>query len=203
MNRSERPGDQYHSLVASAPRFQRPNRDHALECARTLFLNGERVDMNTVCAELGIGRTTLHRWVGDRELLIGEVFAELTDQVWDACIAAAEGEGAERALDAGRRYMEITAGFEPLRRFAERETQLALRVLLAPDGLVAQRIRAGFTRALEANGVDVDPELVDIAVQAGTALEWGPIAIGGEPEIDRAGRLIRALFETAQARASV
>src|SRR5215216_5723998 len=171
------------------PQFQRPNRGHALERARTLFLRGERVDMGTLSSALGIGRTTLYRWVGDRERLMGDVLAELIDRTWDRVIDEAEGKGDERAMDAGRRFMELTANFPPLRQFAEREPQLALRVLLAPDGVVADRIRAGFQRALEVNGVQVDPELVDIAVQAGTALEWTPIAIGGEPEIERAGRL--------------
>jgi AcrR family transcriptional regulator len=178
------------------PQFQRPNRGHALELAQTLFLRGERVDMNTLSSALGIGRTTLYRWVGDRERLIGEMLAELTDRTWDLAIEEADGEGGERAMDAGRRFMELTANFPPLRQFAEREPQLALRVLLAPEGAVAARIRAGFQRALVENGVAINPELVDIAVQAGTALEWTPIAIGGEPEIERAGRLIRSLFET-------
>jgi AcrR family transcriptional regulator len=187
-------------MAATALRqFQRPNRGHALEHARTLFLRGERVDMGTLSSALGIGRTTLYRWVGDRERLMGDVLAELIDRTWDRVIDEAEGKGDERAMDAGRRFMELTANFPPLRQFAEREPQLALRVLLAPDGVVADRIRAGFQRALEVNGVDVDPELVDIAVQAGTALEWTPIAIGGEPEIERAGRLIRGLFEADSA----
>jgi hypothetical protein len=95
--------------------------------------------------------------------------------------------------------MKITAEFPPLRQFAEREPHLALRVLLASDGVVAERLRAGFRAALDASlpaDMHVDPELIDIAVQAGTALQWAPIAIGGEPEIDRASRLIRSLFES-------
>ncbi len=181
------------------PRFQRPNRTHALELARSMFLRGERVDMNILSESLGIGRTTLYRWVGDRESLIGEVLAELTDLAWDYVIEHAEGEGADRAMDAGRRFMEATAGFPPLRLFAEREPQLALRVLLATEGIVAERIRAGFHRALEQNlpaGTEINPELIDIAVQAGTALEWAPIAIGGEPALERASLLIRGLFES-------
>lgn len=185
-----------------APRFQRPNRGHALEIARELFLHGERVDMNTLCATMGIGRSTLYRWVGDREQLLGTVLAELTDLAWDHVIEHAEGTGRERAMDAGRRYMELTATFSPMRRFAEREPQLALRVLLAPEGAVAARIRAGFERALRTYDPDnpVDPEIIDIAVQAGTALEWAPILIGGEPEIERAGLLIRSLFDASQSR---
>lgn len=179
------------------PRLERPTRDHAIAFARALFLRGERVDMNTLSAALGIGRTTLYRWVGDRETLIGEVLGELVDRAWEYVRQEAKGSGRERALDAGRRFMELTANYPPMRQFAEREPQLALRVLLDQDGLVAQRIRAGFEAALADNLPDanIDPEVIQIAVQAGTALEWTPIAIGGEPEIERAGLLIRSLFD--------
>ena len=186
--------------AASEPRFVRPTRADALELAQEMFLRGERVDMRTLAVRLGIGRTTLYRWMGDRERLMGEVLAELTEIVWRQVRKDAQGSGLERAMDAGRRFMELTAGFPPLREFAQREPQLALRVLLAPEGAVAARIRAGFEGALKENlpaGEEVSPELIDIAVQVGTALEWAPIAIGAEPEIERAGRLTRSLFATA------
>jgi AcrR family transcriptional regulator len=183
----------------------KPNCGHAFELALTLFLRGERVDMQTLSATLGVGRTTLYRWVGDRERLIGEVLARLTDQGWELAEQQVPADGADRAADVGRRFMEISAGFTPVRTFAEREPQLALRVLLARDGVVARRIRAGFQRALERElpvGTELDMELVDISVQAGTALQWAPIIIGGEPEIERAALLIRSMFETHMAGAA-
>jgi AcrR family transcriptional regulator len=187
-------------VASSLPRLERPSREHAIEYARTLFLKEERVDMHILSEALGIGRTTLYRWVGDREQLIGEVLADLIDRGWDWAIEHAEGEGREAAMHAGRLFMEITANFAPIRHFAEREPQVALRVLLASEGLVAERIRAGFTRAFEVHdphAADLNPELIDIAVQAGTALEWAPISIGGEPAIERAARLVRSLFQTS------
>lgn len=189
-------GGRMTSGTMTDPRFVRPSRKHALEIAGSMFVEGERVDMQTLSAVLGVGRTTLYRWVGDREQLLSQVLADLTDETWARVIDEAEGEGALRALDATRRFMEISSEFEPLRQFVEREPQLALRILLAPNGLVAQRMRAGGAKALEAGlpGVSVDPELVDIAVQVGTALEWAPIAIGAKPEIERAIRLIGGLY---------
>jgi AcrR family transcriptional regulator len=173
-----------------------------LKVAQDLFLRGERVDVNAILSALGIGKTTLYRWVGDREHLIGEVLAELTDRTWDIVLAEAEGEGFDRAIDAGRRFMSATANFPPLRQFAQRETQLALRVLLARDGIVAERIRAGLTRAFAENlppDRQFDAELIDIAVQAGTALEWAPIAMGEDPEIERAEVITRSLLTMARA----
>lgn len=176
-----------------------PRRD-ALDLARELLLAGERVELHVLCRRLGIGRTTLYRWVGDRDRLLGDVLAELTDIAWDAVIPQAEGpDGEARAMDAGRRFMQLTATFPPLRRFAEREPQLALRILLDQDGAVATRIRAGFTRAFAVHAPDVvlDEELIAIAVQAGTAMEWAPVAIGREPELARASVLILSLFRQA------
>ena len=57
--------------------FRRPTRDDAIALARDRFLGGERVEMGALAAELGIGRTTLYRWVGEREDLIEEVLAGL------------------------------------------------------------------------------------------------------------------------------
>ena len=187
-------------MASTRPRFVRPTRADALEIAREMFVRGDRLDMQTLSAALGIGRTTLYRWVGDRERLIGEVLATLTDVAWDAVIAEAEGEGDLRSLDASRRFMELTSTYPPLRQFAEREPQLALRILLAPDGPVAERIRAGVRRAMTEFSRDepVDDEFVEIAVQIGTALEWAPIAVGTDPDIERATRLIGTLFVTTR-----
>jgi AcrR family transcriptional regulator len=37
------------------------------------YLRGERIDVQAVAAELSLGRTTIYRWFGSRENLIGEV----------------------------------------------------------------------------------------------------------------------------------
>jgi len=70
--------------------------------------------------------------VGDRERLIGAVLAELADETWRLAEDEAEGEGVDGALDTVRRFMDMTASFPPLRGFAEREPQLALRIMLSP-----------------------------------------------------------------------
>jgi len=173
----------------------RPRREHAIEFALRTFAAGERVDMQTLAAQLGVGRTTLYRWVGDREQLIGEALGILTNQVWDAIIAEQERNGIEGALERIRRFMEVTSSFAPLRRFAETEPGPALRVLMTADGPVAQALREGSTRAYEASmGVPADPEVTEVLVQLGTALEWAPIVAGEEPAIDRAIDLMRTVL---------
>ena len=162
-----------------------------------MFARGERVDMQELAAALGVGRTTLYRWVGDRERLLGEVLAILTRRTWEAVAAEADGEGVERGLGVIRRFMEVTSEFPPLRRFAQSEPGPALRILMAVDGPVAQALREGSARAMaEAlpNVKRAPDGLSEVLVQLGTALEWGPIVAGEEPAIDRAIDLMRTVL---------
>ena len=181
------------------PRVQRPTRDHVLKYARDLFVQGQRVDMRTIADHLGIGRTTLYRWVGDRDQLLGEVIAELTRRTERIAAQRAQGEGLERALDILRRFMQVTASFEPLCQFARREPLVALQVLLAESGAVAATLRQLIRTTLDGNlppeFVPVDDELVDVIVQLGTALEWSPIVIGEQPAIDRSVHLMRSVIQ--------
>jgi AcrR family transcriptional regulator len=179
------------------PRLERPSREHALRFARILFERGERVDMQALAAGLGVGRTTLYRWVGDREELIATVLGELTDEVWTVVAEQADGEGLDRAFDTIRRFMDTTSAWEPLRRFAQREPALALRILTSPRGLVQDRIRAGVRDALVRNlppATAVAPEVIEVLVHVGAALEWTPIVIGEQPEIERALHLGRTVL---------
>ena len=180
------------------PALTRPAREHAVELAIEAFMRGERIDMGTLASRLGVGRTTLYRWVGDRERLIGAVLAILTERTWDAVIAERRRRGIEGGLEAIRRFMEVTSSHAPLRTFAETEPGPALRVLLAADGAVAEALREGSTRAMLAaidEQVEPEPELTEVLVQLGTALEWGPIVAGEEPAIDRAIGLMRTVLE--------
>lgn len=187
-------------MSAPLPQLERATREHALRFARLQFERGERVDMQTLAAALGVGRTTLYRWVGDREQLIGELFARLTDDLWAGIAAEQHGTGIDSALAAIRRFMTITAGFEPLRDFAQREPTLALRILVSPRGLVQDRIRAGVLGALErslpAEHLPIPADVIDVLVQVGAGLQWIPIVVGDPPDIDRALQLGRTVLES-------
>lgn len=157
------------------------------------------MDMNTLADALGIGRTTLYRWVGDREQLMGIVLASIADIAFGMAEDEAAGRGLNRSLDRIRRFLVIATSFEPLRAFAEREPLFALRVLLDLNGPIAEELRLGIRKALADHvpGADaVDAETVDVMVQLATALEWAPFVIGQEPAIDRAVELMRSVLQT-------
>ena len=71
---------------AAEPIFRRPTAEDALALARDQFLAGERVEMGALAEQLGINRTTLYRWVGEREQLMGTLFSALIDE-WLAAMS--------------------------------------------------------------------------------------------------------------------
>jgi len=181
------------------PQLVKPSREIAIEIALALFERGQRVDMQTVADSLGVGRTTLYRWVGDREQLFGEVLGHLAARVWRYVNDSATGQGKEQVLRATEAFMTISSKYSPLRSFVQREPQLALRVLLRSDGLVSRRIREGaeeaFTRHMPHFDIVANRELLDTMVRIGTVLQWVPIAIGEEVSIPHEMRFVRGLLE--------
>src|SRR5689334_17008829 len=55
-----------------------------VEAATTCYLRGEPLDMSALAAQLGIGRATLYRWVGNREELLARVIAETSERTFRA-----------------------------------------------------------------------------------------------------------------------
>lgn len=153
--------------------------------------------MRVLAGELDIGRTTLYRWVGEREQLLAEVFAGLVDDWFAEVLPQAEGEGRDRLLNVMRRFLEFAAGFDPLSEFAEREPALTMRLLLDREGQIAERSKIAIGNMLAENApeLDVPGNIIDAIEMSAAALVWANIAIGREPDIDGAVRLSRTLLD--------
>lgn len=158
---------------------------------------GERVEMQVLAADLDIGRTTLYRWVGEREQLLEEVFAGLVDEWFAEVIPQAQGGGRDRLIDVMRRFLEFAAGFDPLSEFAAREPALTMRLLLDREGMIAERSKSAVRDLLAAEAPDlVVPEnIIDAIEVSAAALVWANIAIGREPDIDGAIDLCETLLD--------
>ncbi|MBK5110183.1 MAG: hypothetical protein JJE10_02310 [Thermoleophilia bacterium] len=185
-----------------SPEFRRPSREDAIALARVQFLSGERVEMQTVAAGLDIGRTTLYRWVGEREQLLEEVFSGLVDEWFAEVIPGAEGAGQKRLLDIMRRFLEYATASAPLSGFAAREPALTLRLLLDREGMVAEHSRLAIGRLLEecAPELEVPDNIIDTIEMTAAALVWANIAIGREPDIDGAIDLSETLLSICEKR---
>ncbi|MEA2169343.1 MAG: hypothetical protein QOF76_2643 [Solirubrobacteraceae bacterium] len=186
-------------MAEKLPEFRRAARHDAVDLARRMFLAGERVDMQVLADQLGVARGTLYRWVKSRDVLLDELLAAITREMYAAVREQPHGDGLEGVVGAMRTAMEIFATFEPARAFVAREPQLAVRLLMSETGGVQRELSAGTRELLVAEGVPAGPELDDLVltvVPIATSMIWVTFAIGEEPQIERATNVVRRLLGT-------
>lgn len=180
---------------------EKVGREDAVRLARSHYLALERIDMQSLASELGIGRTTLYRWVGDRESLISEVLVGLVKVSLRQSSEEAKGRRLDRIVDEMRRFMETTASFLPLRHLVQTEPELGLRVMIAPGSVVSTAIAEGLGQELTEASPSWSPgealELAGDLTQIGMAYVWGNIATQSPPEIDRALRAMERMLRSA------
>jgi AcrR family transcriptional regulator len=181
------------------PLFRRPTRGDALALARKEFLAGERVDMQILAARLNVGRTTLYRWVGDREQLLGEMLSELANELLARTAAQATGTGLDRFLASIRSYLERCIGSAAFRTFLDREPEIALRLIMSRRSPLFRRTAEGVAELLDqavpTTGREDRDHLAELVVQVGSALVSAAHAVGDEPDVDRAMEVTRTLIE--------
>src|SRR5438093_9422228 len=128
-------------VPTTEPRRGRPaaaTRDDVLEAALYRYLRGRRIDVLAIATELGLGRTTIYRWFGSREGLVGETIARAAEPLFDEARASARGRGGEALLDTFDRINRGLAAAPALRSFLELERD-ALRILTSSAGVVQPR----------------------------------------------------------------
>jgi AcrR family transcriptional regulator len=170
----------------------------AFKVARRRFVAGERLDMQQLAAELGLHRTTLYRWVGTRDRLIGEILWSLAEPEWRKAVDNG-GEGGERVARALEHYMRATIEAPFMRRFLIEEPEIALRVLTTSQSVVQQRSIAA-TRELieqEMERGNLDPplppeDLAYLIVRIGTP--YTDVITGEQPAPEKAAAAVRALL---------
>ena len=173
----------------------------ALHAARRHFLRRERLDMNELARELGIGRATLYRWAGGRDQLLGEVLWSLAEPGLGQARAEAKGRGADWVLDVYRRFGDLIVGLEPLRHFVKTEPECALRVMTSKASPLQRRVVDTFrdvlveaekSRRLE---LRLDPETLAFAmVRIAESFLWTDLITGGTPDLTKAQEVTKVLL---------
>jgi AcrR family transcriptional regulator len=130
-------------------RIAAASRSDVLELATHRYLRGLRVDVQAIATELGLGRTTVYRWFGSRDELIGEVLVRAAEPLLRDARAGAQGSGGPALLDTLDRFNRSLADAPALRQFVEHERDAALRVITSGRGNVQPRIVAMITELIE------------------------------------------------------
>jgi AcrR family transcriptional regulator len=188
----------------SVSRVGRPpaaSRDEVLDAAMGQFLRGRRVDVQAIAAQIGLGRSTVYRWFGSREGLIGAVLVRAVDPLIDAARREAGGSGGTALLDTFDRLNRSLAAAPALRRFVEHEQQAALRIITSGAGVVDPHLVRRITELIEdevrAGGYDppVDPATLGYAiVRLAEAFLFNDVVGGMRADVDRLRAVEAALL---------
>jgi len=183
--------------MAATPTIQRrgrpaaASREDVLDAALHRYLRGRRIDVQAVAAELGLGRTTIYRWFGSREALIGEVVFRAAEPLIEAARAGARGRGGAALLDTFDRLNRKLVDAPALLRFVEQERDAALRILTM-DGIPQRRMVGNITRLIEnevrigAYTPPVEPATLAYAiVKLAEAFLFNDAAAGMRGDVDR------------------
>ncbi len=170
------------------------------ELALKKWMEGERIDVGALAKELGVGRATVFRWIGSRELLLGEVIWSVLSTTQQHVLAAAKGEGADFAADMSYRLMELLLQSEALRQFIAQDAEYALKLLTSKDSTVQNRAVQFVIKLLrenaEADGrgfaIEIDA-LAFIIVRIVESCIYSDQITGRKPDIRTASDAIRIL----------
>jgi AcrR family transcriptional regulator len=172
-----------------------------LDAALWRYLRGQRVDIQAIASELGLGRATIHRWFGTREALIGEVIVLAATPTLEASRAAARGKGGRALLETFDRFNRKLADAPALRRFVEAEREAALRIITSRNGIVQPRMVAMITDLItdEVRTGDyeppVEPAVLGYAiVRLAEAFLFNDAALGSRGDLDRLREVEAALL---------
>jgi AcrR family transcriptional regulator len=170
-------------------------------------LEPRRLDMQALAAELGIGRTTLYRRVGDRDALLGEVLWYLARQLLaQALMTPDRRTGRRRVVGVMRRFMDSFHDQPPHRRLLEEEPEAALRILTSKHGPVQRGVVEVAERLLareEERGTMrlsmPRDKLAYAIVRISESFLYADIVADAEPDVGAAIEVIDALLAgTAQ-----
>jgi AcrR family transcriptional regulator len=187
-------------MVTATPQLSTPTRVDLVTLARRRFLQGLRLDMQAMAAELGVSRTTVYRWAGNHDQLLGEVCSRLA---WETFLVAERDvrhHGRARVLAVYANFLRLMATSEPLRTALRRDPHQFLRVVTHPgpvsramttlcDELVRREVERGALRP--APGVEA---LASAMVCIGEGALYADLLAGVEPNIDRSVEILGLLL---------
>jgi AcrR family transcriptional regulator len=172
----------------------------ALRVARRKFIRRERVDMNELAAEIGVGRATLYRWVGSRDQLLGEVMWSLAEPALEKVKAETPGTGVDWVLAVYRRFGELILETPPVLHFVQTEPECALRVMTTKSSPHQARVIAWYqdllVEAQQRFGVTyrLDPEtLAFTLIRVAESFLWTDLITGEQPDLSRGWEVARVL----------
>ena len=167
--------------------------------ARETFIEGARIDMGRLATRLGVDRTSLFRWVGNRDALLSEVLWSLAVPTLEQADAATRGvAGPPRVVDFLTHFVRDLNTAPYFRGFLQREPARALRLLTTKESEIQRRYVAVVETLVREElgeqpfGRSVDAhDLAYLLVRISESFTYADLINGDRPSAERA----RAAFE--------
>lgn len=181
---------------------EHPDAARAFDAARETFLTGQRIDMGGLAASLGVDRTSLFRWVGNRDALLSEVLWSLAvPTLLQAEHATGDLSGGARVAGILTRFVDDLITADYFRHFLRREPARALRLLTTKESQIQRRYVATadwlVRRELGAaplDGAITPAELAYLLVRLSESFTYADLISGDTPSADRAEVAFRLLL---------
>lgn len=176
----------------------------AFRMARRWWLEGRRLNLSLLAEELGIGRATLMRWVGNKDLLMGEILWSLYKGIYDQVIEKARADHPARGIDfLGQIYNDVNVALinaKPMHDFLAAEPQWGLQLLTSNVSGLQQRLidewQTLFEEEIEAGRIHPEMDASSLAyyiIRIGEGAIYCDLICGRTPEPEHAAQAFRLL----------
>ena len=187
-------------MAAADTGIRAPTRVDLLALARRRFLEGQRLDMQAMGAELGVSRTTVYRWAGNHDQLLGEVWSRLAWETFMAAEDEVRQHGRARVLQVYANFLRMLATSEPLRVALCRDPHQFMRLVSRP-GPVSRTTTAAceelLRREIERGALELQADVGSLAsamVRIGEAALYADLLAGVEPDVERSVDILALLL---------
>ncbi|MDO3647801.1 QsdR family transcriptional regulator [Nocardia mangyaensis] len=176
------------------------SRDDVLDAAIDTFLAGKRVDANAIAAQLGLGRTSIYRWFGSRDGLLGAALARQLEQMVGYAERRSTATGGERLVEVLDLAVHWLVDNGSLRTYFDQESTAALRLITRSDGVVhpaAVAIVEGLLERAEEQGYRPPIDRATLAyalVRLWEAFLYNDAVAGFQGDVERLSRVQAALL---------
>jgi len=183
----------------------KPSVNDLIRLAKREFLECRRLDIKQLAEELGVGRATAFRWIGDRETLYGHVCATLFTSTFDFNDRQLVGRGLARDLQLLERVFDQVASHPAVVHFIANDASFAMRVV--SDGPSYQRATALVQSLLERSPSELAPvlsptELASTVVILANAFMFGCAFGGRQSDVKSMMTIVRAVLTSGPVKAA-
>ena len=176
----------------------------AFRMARRWWLEGRRLNLSLLAEELGVGRATLMRWVGNKDLLMGEILWSEYKRLYDEAIERAQSDPKLKGIDfLAQIYTDINVALinaRPMHDFMRAEPQWGLQLLTSNvSGLQSRLIetwRKLFEEQIQAGTIKPEMDADSLAyfiIRIGEGAIYCDLICGRTPNPEPASTAFRLL----------